>query len=204
VSAGVVAALIALLGAAPPSPAPLDALLAGLDSPPPVWGPALAPDERAALRAVALDATQPLLRRARALRLFAAGAAADADVVVDGDLTALQAAATGELRIQVAWARVDRAARAGHVLAVALPLLAEDDPALRTVGALAAWREGSPAARRALAARLGVEHDDDVAMLLRARLARRPRRASSTAPPSSPSSPSLPVAPSPSPPGAVR
>jgi len=193
VSAGVVAALIALLGAAPPSPAPLDALLAGLDSPPPVWGPALAPDERAALRAVALDATQPLLRRARALRL-----------VVDGDLTALQAAATGELRIQVAWARVDRAARAGHVLAVALPLLAEDDPALRTVGALAAWREGSPAARRALAARLGVEHDDDVAMLLRARLARRPRRASSTAPPSSPSSPSLPVAPSPSPPGAVR
>jgi hypothetical protein len=206
VSAGIVVALIALLGAAPPSPAlpapalpapaPVDALLAGIDSPPPSRGTALSVDERAALRAVAFDATQAVLRRARALRLFAEAAAVD-EVVVDDDLAALQAGVTGELRVQAAWARVDRAARAGRVLTLAVALLAHEDAALRAVGALAAWREGSPAARRAMAARLTVERDDDVTTLLRARLARWRRGPSSLAPPSS-------RAPGPQPPGLVR
>jgi hypothetical protein len=157
----------------------VEALVRGIDTvPSPETVAALDDQDLAALLAVADDVHAPLVHRVRALRL-AAGAAAPApaafDAAVDDVIARWLVSSERELRVQAAWAAVERAKRARRDLDVAGELLTAADPALREVGALALWREGSPAAREQLEARLAREHDVDVATVLRARLARWPR-----------------------------
>jgi hypothetical protein len=161
-----------------PAPTPLSThgdvlapLLAGVDDLPGPDTAVLAPATRDALRAVATDEAQPTLRRARALRLFAAAAPID-DWNVDPLLSALRLDPDPEIRVQAAWAGAERAARAGGTLAFARRLCADGEPALREVAVLALWRDGSEAARALLRERLAVEQDPAVAMVLRTRLTR--------------------------------
>jgi hypothetical protein len=155
----------------------VDALLRGVDDvPPSTLTASFSRAVVASLLAIAGDDGEGLVRRARALRLAAAapdfGAANDVDV--DGTVARLLVSPERELRVQAAWARVARAARAGGATDAAGALLSSADPALREVGAIALWREGSSTAKRVAQAHLAVERDPDVAVVLRVRLARWP------------------------------
>jgi hypothetical protein len=150
-------------------------LLRGIDDvPPPDFAASLSPDEQRALLALAVDDDVPCAARARALRLVAAVAADDiaSDRAVDVAIARLSDSAVRELRVQAAWAALARAARRAKTIDVAAALLHHRDPALREVGAVALWRDGSKAARAHVEARSATETDADVSVVLRSRLAR--------------------------------
>ena len=179
--------VVAALASPPVLAIDVDALLCGVDVvPPPEVVAALSPADRAALLAIAIDDHASVLRRARAFRLVVGSATERRDVVDDVIARWLQSP-DRELRVQAAWGSVVRGARAGRAVDVAAALLSSIDPALREVGAIAAWRDGSRAARRYVEARLAIERDVDVAAVLRARLARWP-----LVPTSAPAQPSTP------------
>jgi hypothetical protein len=162
------------------------ALLVGTDD---VVVPAAPAELVPALRVIAQDVAAPRLERVRALRLWAAAATTADDAEVEGALVGLQEqTADRELRVQAAWARVERARvrdRRGSagttpstdaVLAVGRGLLASSWTELREVGVLALWRSCSLAARAAVTERTIKETDATLAAVMQARLRRWPTR----------------------------
>lgn len=102
----------------------------------------------ATLLALAVDVDAQLVVRARAVR--ALGDADLARVEIDTALASLSATTAGELEVQVALARFERAFRRGTGGTFARSTLTTGAPALRRVAAIMWWRVGGDTARRAL------------------------------------------------------
>lgn len=102
------------------------------------------------LQAVAVDRGAGVVARSRAVRLLSLAAL---DVVeVDTTLAMLATTTTGELEVQIALARFDRAARRSPFSAAAMASSSSSSSsaALRKVSALMWWRIGGGTARAAL------------------------------------------------------
>ena len=103
------------------------------------------------LQAVAVDRGAGVVARSRAVRLLSLAAL---DVVeVDTTLAMLATTTTGELEVQIALARFDRAARRSPFSAAAMASSSSSSSspaALRRVSALMWWRIGGGTARAAL------------------------------------------------------
>jgi hypothetical protein len=152
----------------------VEALLGGIDSmPAPSALSAITSSDQLHLRSLALDRRVALLTRIRALRILAGTTNnTHSSVDVDGALAMLLTAPERELRVQAAWATLDRARRSGVALAAAVRLATDPDPAVREVGIIALWRDGSPAARAVVVQRQGEETNATVIRIIHARLAR--------------------------------
>jgi len=114
------------------------------------------------LLAVAGDDGADVVSRARAVR--ALGDADLARVDVDTMLVALSSTTSGELEVQVALARFERAARRRTGAMFARATLTSARPALRRIAAIMWWRVGGETARLALE----VSARDDVDPVVRA------------------------------------
>ena len=105
--------------------------------------------ELATLLSTAADERVDDVIRARAVR--ALGSAADEVGDIDAVLSTLSATATGELEVQVAFARFDRAARHGMAPIFAQAIQQSPSSSLRAAAALMWWRLGGASSKSVLA-----------------------------------------------------
>lgn len=151
--------LVVLVAAQTPDLAGIDTVPSSPTRSPPPSSPASA----SSLLTIALDARIDDFTRARAIRRLGAVPAtstgtsngtstATSPDAIDLALTRLSTSTSGELAVQVALARFDRAVQRSRAAAVAVATstMASSAPALRAAGALMWWRLGGEDAHLAL------------------------------------------------------